>query len=39
MANAHKLLVESPDFESFTVISEEKNLKDGKKRLYLKAPI
>ena len=38
MANAHKLLVESPDFESFTVISEEKNLKDGKKRLYLEGP-
>lgn len=38
MANAHKLLVETPDFESFTCISEEKNLKDGKRKLYLEGP-
>lgn len=35
---AHKLLVETPDFESFTYIREEKSLKEGKRKLYLEGP-
>jgi len=35
----HRLLVETPDFGSFTYIKEEKNLRDGKgPRLYIEGP-
>jgi hypothetical protein len=35
----HRLLVETPDFGSFTYIKEEKNLHDGKgPRLYIEGP-
>ena len=35
----HRLLVETPDFGSFTYIKEEKNLRDGRgPRLYIEGP-
>lgn len=35
----HRLLVETPDFGSFTYIREEKNLRDGKgPRMYIEGP-
>ena len=35
----HRLLVETPDFGSFTYIKEEKNLRDGKgPRMYIEGP-
>ena len=38
MSNTYKLIIDTPDFQSYEYIREEKNLKDGGQKMYIQGP-